>query len=196
MIRTLEVLYARGVLDEDAKLTSPIGFQVSEIPLLSFVPKPQHDIEKKPYSHSPVPRSLIDCDSIALPFSFKLHNQRNQLTAKEFESKVKKKREIEVAPALSEEPIDIGGKHNNEEEKIMWVVVVVVEATEGQKPHEALEADEVGEEVEVSVAPDLQQMKKSKKKTRLLFYPESEVVPIRDGLEIIRTRMPHHKGIT
>ncbi|KAK9149132.1 hypothetical protein Scep_007889 [Stephania cephalantha] len=29
MIRTLEVLYARGVLDEDAKLTSPIGFQVS-----------------------------------------------------------------------------------------------------------------------------------------------------------------------
>ncbi|KAK9139583.1 hypothetical protein Scep_009264 [Stephania cephalantha] len=35
MIRTLEVLYAHGVLDEDAKLTSPIGFQVSEIPLLS-----------------------------------------------------------------------------------------------------------------------------------------------------------------
>ncbi|KAK9168673.1 hypothetical protein Syun_000813 [Stephania yunnanensis] len=33
MIRTLEVLYARGVLDEDDKLTSPIGFQVSEIPL-------------------------------------------------------------------------------------------------------------------------------------------------------------------
>ncbi|KAK9094904.1 hypothetical protein Scep_026373 [Stephania cephalantha] len=33
MIRTLEVLYAREVLDEDAKLTSPIGFQVSKIPL-------------------------------------------------------------------------------------------------------------------------------------------------------------------
>ncbi|KAK9098161.1 hypothetical protein Syun_025206 [Stephania yunnanensis] len=33
MIRALEVLYALGVLDEDAKLTSPIGFQVSEIPL-------------------------------------------------------------------------------------------------------------------------------------------------------------------
>ncbi|KAK9158630.1 hypothetical protein Scep_005204 [Stephania cephalantha] len=33
MIRPLEVLYALGVLDEDAKLTSPIGFQVSEIPL-------------------------------------------------------------------------------------------------------------------------------------------------------------------
>ncbi|KAK9151248.1 hypothetical protein Syun_009557 [Stephania yunnanensis] len=28
-IRALEVLYALGVLDEDAKLTSPIGFQVS-----------------------------------------------------------------------------------------------------------------------------------------------------------------------
>ncbi|KAK9115270.1 hypothetical protein Syun_022067 [Stephania yunnanensis] len=33
MIRPLEVLYALGVLHEDAKLTSPIGFQVSEIPL-------------------------------------------------------------------------------------------------------------------------------------------------------------------
>ncbi|KAK9098307.1 hypothetical protein Syun_025352 [Stephania yunnanensis] len=33
MIRALEVLYALGVLDEDAKLTSPIGFQVSKIPL-------------------------------------------------------------------------------------------------------------------------------------------------------------------
>ncbi|KAK9166350.1 hypothetical protein Scep_001541 [Stephania cephalantha] len=35
MIRPLEVLYALGVLDEDAKLTSPIGFQVSEIPLIT-----------------------------------------------------------------------------------------------------------------------------------------------------------------
>ncbi|KAK9135374.1 hypothetical protein Syun_014704 [Stephania yunnanensis] len=33
MIRTLEVRYAHEVLDEDAKHTSPIGFQVSEIPL-------------------------------------------------------------------------------------------------------------------------------------------------------------------
>ncbi|KAK9093145.1 hypothetical protein Syun_028056 [Stephania yunnanensis] len=33
MSRIHEVLYARGVLNEDAKLTSPIGFQVSEIPL-------------------------------------------------------------------------------------------------------------------------------------------------------------------
>ncbi|KAJ8437404.1 hypothetical protein Cgig2_008757 [Carnegiea gigantea] len=33
MIRALEVLYALGVLDDDAKLTSPIGFQVAEIPL-------------------------------------------------------------------------------------------------------------------------------------------------------------------
>ncbi|KAK9134612.1 hypothetical protein Syun_013942 [Stephania yunnanensis] len=33
MIMALEVLYSLGVLDEDAKLTSPIGFQVSEIPL-------------------------------------------------------------------------------------------------------------------------------------------------------------------
>ncbi|KAK9088333.1 hypothetical protein Scep_027415 [Stephania cephalantha] len=39
MIRPLEVLYALGVLDEDAKLTSPIGFQVSEIPLVcNFLP--------------------------------------------------------------------------------------------------------------------------------------------------------------
>ncbi|KAK9111600.1 hypothetical protein Scep_019119 [Stephania cephalantha] len=42
--------------------------------------------------------------------------------------------------------------------------VPVVEATEGHKPHEAVE------EVEVGVAPDPQQMKKSKKKTRLLLY--------------------------
>ncbi|KAK9107549.1 hypothetical protein Syun_023560 [Stephania yunnanensis] len=33
MIRALEVLYALGVLDEVAKLTSPIGFQVLDIPL-------------------------------------------------------------------------------------------------------------------------------------------------------------------
>ncbi|KAK9121564.1 hypothetical protein Syun_019181 [Stephania yunnanensis] len=33
MIRALEVLYALGVLDDVANLTSPIGFQVSEIPL-------------------------------------------------------------------------------------------------------------------------------------------------------------------
>ncbi|KAK9086999.1 hypothetical protein Syun_029393 [Stephania yunnanensis] len=33
MIRTQEVLCAHGVLDEDAKRTSPIGFQVLEIPL-------------------------------------------------------------------------------------------------------------------------------------------------------------------
>ncbi|GMH30367.1 hypothetical protein Nepgr_032210 [Nepenthes gracilis] len=33
MIRALEVLYSLGVLDDDAKLTSPIGFQVAEIPL-------------------------------------------------------------------------------------------------------------------------------------------------------------------
>ncbi|GAB4827043.1 ATPdependent RNA helicase [Ancistrocladus abbreviatus] len=33
MIRALEVLYSLGVLDEDAKLTSPTGFQVAELPL-------------------------------------------------------------------------------------------------------------------------------------------------------------------
>ncbi|KAK9093194.1 hypothetical protein Syun_028105 [Stephania yunnanensis] len=42
---------------------------------------------------------------------------------------------------------------------IMWVVIAVVEATER---HEALEKVEVGEEVELGVAPDPQQMKKSK----------------------------------
>jgi len=36
MIRALEVLYSLGVLDDDAKLTSPTGFQVAEIPLVSF----------------------------------------------------------------------------------------------------------------------------------------------------------------
>lgn len=34
MIRALEVLYSLGVLDDDAKLTSPTGFQVAEIPLV------------------------------------------------------------------------------------------------------------------------------------------------------------------
>lgn len=35
MVRALEVLYSLGVLDDDAKLTSPAGFQVAEIPLVS-----------------------------------------------------------------------------------------------------------------------------------------------------------------
>jgi HrpA-like RNA helicase len=34
MIRALEVLYSLGILDEDAKLTVPLGFQVAEIPLV------------------------------------------------------------------------------------------------------------------------------------------------------------------
>lgn len=34
MIRALEVLYSLGALDDDAKLTSPLGFQVAEIPLV------------------------------------------------------------------------------------------------------------------------------------------------------------------
>ncbi|XP_074326234.1 putative pre-mRNA-splicing factor ATP-dependent RNA helicase DEAH9 [Apium graveolens] len=33
MIRALEVLYSLGVIDDDAKLTSPAGFQIAEIPL-------------------------------------------------------------------------------------------------------------------------------------------------------------------
>lgn len=33
-MRALEVLYSLGILDEDAKLTSPAGFQVAEIPLV------------------------------------------------------------------------------------------------------------------------------------------------------------------
>lgn len=36
MIRALEVLYSLGILDDDAKLTSPTGFQVAEIPLVNF----------------------------------------------------------------------------------------------------------------------------------------------------------------
>lgn len=34
MIRAVEVLYSLGVMDDDAKLTSPTGFQVAEIPLV------------------------------------------------------------------------------------------------------------------------------------------------------------------
>ncbi|KAJ7968665.1 putative ATP-dependent RNA helicase [Quillaja saponaria] len=39
MIRALEVLYSLGVLDDDAKLTSPAGFQVAEIPLDPLISK-------------------------------------------------------------------------------------------------------------------------------------------------------------
>ncbi|PWA79926.1 RNA helicase family protein [Artemisia annua] len=39
MVRALEVLYSLGVLDDDAKLTSPVGFQVAEIPLDPMVSK-------------------------------------------------------------------------------------------------------------------------------------------------------------
>ncbi|OQU86122.1 probable pre-mRNA-splicing factor ATP-dependent RNA helicase DEAH9 isoform X2 [Sorghum bicolor] len=37
MIRALEVLFSLGILDEDAKLTVPTGFQVAEIPLSVWV---------------------------------------------------------------------------------------------------------------------------------------------------------------
>jgi HrpA-like RNA helicase len=33
MVRALEVLYALGVMDTHAKLTSALGFQVAEVPL-------------------------------------------------------------------------------------------------------------------------------------------------------------------
>ncbi|KAL3522410.1 hypothetical protein ACH5RR_015244 [Cinchona calisaya] len=39
MIRALEILYSLGVLDNDAKLTSPDGFQVAEIPLDPMISK-------------------------------------------------------------------------------------------------------------------------------------------------------------
>ncbi|XP_023743876.1 probable pre-mRNA-splicing factor ATP-dependent RNA helicase DEAH9 [Lactuca sativa] len=39
MVRSLEVLYSLGVLDDDAKLTSPVGFQVAELPLDPMVSK-------------------------------------------------------------------------------------------------------------------------------------------------------------
>ncbi|GAU39588.1 hypothetical protein TSUD_384710 [Trifolium subterraneum] len=39
MIRALEVLYSLGILDDDAKLTSPTGFQVAEIPLDPMISK-------------------------------------------------------------------------------------------------------------------------------------------------------------
>ncbi|KAK9265614.1 hypothetical protein L1049_021498 [Liquidambar formosana] len=39
MVRALEVLYSLGILDDDAKLTSPAGFQVAEIPLDPMISK-------------------------------------------------------------------------------------------------------------------------------------------------------------
>ncbi|KAJ4981825.1 hypothetical protein NE237_032662 [Protea cynaroides] len=39
MVRALEVLYALGILDDDAKLTSPTGFQIAEIPLDPMISK-------------------------------------------------------------------------------------------------------------------------------------------------------------
>ncbi|XP_047332308.1 probable pre-mRNA-splicing factor ATP-dependent RNA helicase DEAH9 [Impatiens glandulifera] len=39
MIRALEILYSLGVIDDDAKLTSPIGFQIAEIPLDPMISK-------------------------------------------------------------------------------------------------------------------------------------------------------------
>ncbi|KAL6574055.1 ATP-dependent RNA helicase [Orobanche hederae] len=39
LIRALEVLYSLGVIDDDAKLTSPAGFQVAEIPLDPMISK-------------------------------------------------------------------------------------------------------------------------------------------------------------
>ncbi|KAL4563271.1 hypothetical protein LXL04_027311 [Taraxacum kok-saghyz] len=39
MVRGLEVLYSLGVLDDDAKLTSPVGFQVAELPLDPMISK-------------------------------------------------------------------------------------------------------------------------------------------------------------
>ncbi|XP_062189991.1 probable pre-mRNA-splicing factor ATP-dependent RNA helicase DEAH9 [Phragmites australis] len=39
MIRALEVLFSLGILDEDAKLTVPMGFQVAEIPLDPMISK-------------------------------------------------------------------------------------------------------------------------------------------------------------
>ncbi|XXG66746.1 hypothetical protein AAC387_Pa06g0259 [Persea americana] len=39
MVRALEVLYSLGILDEDAKLTSPTGFQVAEIPVEPMISK-------------------------------------------------------------------------------------------------------------------------------------------------------------
>ncbi|GKC33187.1 probable pre-mRNA-splicing factor ATP-dependent RNA helicase DEAH9 isoform X2, partial [Tanacetum coccineum] len=37
MVRALEVLYSLGVLDDDAKLTTPVGFQVAELPLSIWI---------------------------------------------------------------------------------------------------------------------------------------------------------------
>lgn len=39
MIRALEVLYSLGIIDDDAKLTSPSGFHVAEIPLDPMISK-------------------------------------------------------------------------------------------------------------------------------------------------------------
>ncbi|KAK9706754.1 hypothetical protein RND81_07G149800 [Saponaria officinalis] len=39
LIRAVEVLYSLGALDDDAKLTSPVGFQIAEIPLDPMISK-------------------------------------------------------------------------------------------------------------------------------------------------------------
>ncbi|KAM0841759.1 hypothetical protein ACQ4PT_058806 [Festuca glaucescens] len=39
MIRALEILFSLGILDEDAKLTVPVGFQVAEMPLDPMISK-------------------------------------------------------------------------------------------------------------------------------------------------------------
>ncbi|GER24467.1 RNA helicase family protein, partial [Striga asiatica] len=39
LIRALEVFYSLGVIDDDAKLTSPAGFQIAEIPLEPMISK-------------------------------------------------------------------------------------------------------------------------------------------------------------
>lgn len=38
MVRALEILYSLGVLDAAAKLTSPLGFQIAELPLVGSCP--------------------------------------------------------------------------------------------------------------------------------------------------------------
>ncbi|KAK9166313.1 hypothetical protein Scep_001504 [Stephania cephalantha] len=55
-------------------------------------------------------------------------------------------------------------------------LVPMVEATEGHEPHEAVEEAEASEIVKVGMVPDPQQMKKIKKKTRLLLYPGVSMV--------------------
>lgn len=43
MVRALEVLYSLSIVDDDVKLTSPIGYQIAEVPMVFSYPINMND---------------------------------------------------------------------------------------------------------------------------------------------------------